>query len=198
MTYSKLDMLYYHAILTADQKTNTNKQNENEKLLYEVCKSYPSTVTRQPSRGEAGQPRRSRLRRPSRPPKVPAKDSANKPRNTNRGLRSKLAIEKLKKNRQIKRNTARRLHRASRRILEAPLQEPQLPAPHIELKQILKIGSLNVRGLIAAGKRKEIEAYMFHKQIHILMIQETHPHRRGNQSNRQTLLVVLLQRDHHK
>ena len=77
-------------------------------------------------------------------------------------------------NRLIKLATARRLHRASRRTLEAQAQEPQISNPRIELKQTLKIGSLNVRGLIAAGERKEIEAYMFHKQIHILMIQETH------------------------
>ena len=157
LTYSKYDMLFYYRVMTAERQTNTNKQNENEKSFYQLIKSYPSTVMQQPSRGMAGQPRRSRLRRPNRSPKAPTTDSANKPRNTHRGLRSKPAIAKRKKNRQIKRAIARRIHRASRRALEAPAQEPQPPNTQLPLKRKIRIATLNVRGINQAGKRKEIE-----------------------------------------
>ena len=95
-------------------------------------------------------------------------------RNIQRGLRTQEATARRQNNRSLKRNLARRLHRISKRALGVPAQEPRLKDLRIKFNQTITICTLNVRGLIAAGKRKDVEPYMTHKHIDIPMMQGAH------------------------
>ena len=127
-----------------------------------------------PSRGEAGHPRAPRARR--RPnmatPRV-FTTNTSKPKNNHRGLRSLEATANRKENRSTKRKWARRTHRRDNKSslpLEAPAQEPQPPPSRIPLRRKLRIATLNIRRIKQAGKRKEIEEYMWKHTIDILFI----------------------------
>ena len=72
------------------------------------------------------------------------------------------------------RNLARNKKRKEKQIPGAPAQELHPRPPKIRLNTKIRIATLNVRGLIIGGKRNEIETYMKHKDIDIMLRQETH------------------------
>ena len=154
-THTRHDMLRIYHGYKHERSKQTIKQNENELVFYTHFRTEPTaTVMRQPSRGTAGQPRLSSLRRLRSMPEACSLVSARLKRNTKRGLRNQQATERRKQNRSNKRNIASRLHRIKKRPSGAPAQELRPKDTRTQFNRALKFATLNVRGLKAAGKRK--------------------------------------------
>jgi len=135
-----------------------------------------------PSRGAAGQPREAEHRTlffqiantlSQRRPKHP--QGRVKVRNTNRGLRSIEAVQVRRKARSLKRLIARRLARHLHSAkAPAGAQEPLDDiAQDIEINQVFRIATLNVKSMKRLGKREEIEYWMITKDIQAVILQET-------------------------
>ena len=92
-------------------------------------------------------------------------------RNTSRGLRSPAAVTRRTSARSARRATARRRHR---RGIPPPLggQDPTFIS--LGYGRMICIGTLNVRGVIRAGLREEVDAYMLAHNIDLLIFNETH------------------------
>ena len=120
-------------------------------------------------------PQGSQLQR--RPNTAPDADGR---RNTNRGYRSREALEMRDKCRSIKRNIARNDNRKESNNCreQAPAQGAtgkQADKPTVPLlKGFVKVGRANARGLVHQTKRCEIEQWMRRRNIDVLAVQETH------------------------
>ena len=184
--HNRQDMLTCYFLYKHDIKHSPIKHRMNMRYFYKRLRAAEHTHNENADlsavSGVAGKPRDSGIlsgdqRTPTQSTPEGRKEiqDTHPRRNTTRGLRSHDAISKRKQKRSLRRNQLRRQHRYNSHFLSgAPAQEPRPLAPSLSLRQHLRIATLNVRGTKVAGKKKEIEHYMYTNYIDILIIQETH------------------------
>ena len=107
---------------------------------------------------------------------------------TQRGIRSKDAVEKRNRQRTLKRLYARRQHR---KTSEASAQEPhERKPPNLKYEETLRTCALHVQGMNKLAAREDIETFATEEKIDILLASETKINK-NQKRNKISIYLVL-------